>query len=188
MRPRTSVWAACQQKQKEEKRSGGVGETEASSLNSKEKSSAVSDTANVNNQQPVTNVGTPVTNVGTPVAPAVATGENAPITIDDFMKVELRVGEILAAEPVPNATKLLRLTVHLDEDDTRTILAGIAEYYQPDQLVGQKGGRGRQSAAAQDAGHRIAGNAARRRRGRAGRAAQAGLRRPGWLACALKKR
>ena len=39
---------------------------------------------------------------------------------------------------MPNATKLLRLTVHLDEDDTRTILAGIAEYYQPEQLVGQK--------------------------------------------------
>ena len=76
---------------------------------------------------------------GTPVAPAAtAASETANITIDDFMKVELRVGEVLAAESVPNATKLLRLTIQLGEEDVRTILAGIAEYYQPDQLVGQK--------------------------------------------------
>lgn len=61
-----------------------------------------------------------------------------PISIDDFMKVQLRVGDILAAEPVANATKLLRLTVQVGEDDTRTILAGIAEYYQPDELVGRQ--------------------------------------------------
>ena len=76
---------------------------------------------------------------GTPVAPtAPETAAPAPITIDDFMKVQLRVAEILAAEPVPNADKLLRLTVQVGEDDTRTILAGIAEYYTPDQLVGRQ--------------------------------------------------
>lgn len=76
---------------------------------------------------------------GTPVVPASSEpAEEAPITIDDFMKVQLRVGEILAAEPVPNATKLLRLTVQAGEDDTRTILAGIAEFYQPEQLVGRQ--------------------------------------------------
>ena len=75
---------------------------------------------------------------GTPVAPIEQTAESAPITIDDFMKVHLKVAEILAAEPVPNATKLLRLTVQAGEDDTRTILAGIAEYYKPEELVGRQ--------------------------------------------------
>lgn len=76
---------------------------------------------------------------GTPVsAPEATPAPEPPITIDDFMKVQLRIAEILAAEPVPNATKLLRLTVQVGEDDTRTILAGIAEYYQPDQLIGRQ--------------------------------------------------
>ena len=77
---------------------------------------------------------------GTPIAPPDPNAaESVPlITIDDFMKVQLKVGEILAAEPIPNASKLLRLTVQLGEDDTRTILAGIAEYYQPDELVGRQ--------------------------------------------------
>ena len=61
-----------------------------------------------------------------------------PISIDDFLKVKLCVGEVLAAEPVPNATKLLRLTVQTGEDETRTILAGIAEYYTPEIMVGKQ--------------------------------------------------
>jgi methionyl-tRNA synthetase len=74
---------------------------------------------------------------GAPVAPTEAAPEATPIiTIDDFMKVELKVGEILAAEPAPNATKLLRLTVQVGEDDTRTILSGIAEHYKAEDLVG----------------------------------------------------
>jgi methionyl-tRNA synthetase len=64
--------------------------------------------------------------------------EAGPIQIEDFMKVDLRVAEVLAAEPVPNATKLLRLTVQVGEEDTRTILAGIAEFYASEQLVGRK--------------------------------------------------
>ena len=77
---------------------------------------------------------------GTPVAPVETLDETktALITIDDFMKVQLKVAEILAAEPVPNATKLLRLTVQAGEDDTRTILAGIAEYYKPEDLIGRQ--------------------------------------------------
>jgi methionyl-tRNA synthetase len=95
----------------------------------KEKTNAVSETTTV----PETTAPAP----GTPVEPA-AVSETAPlISIDDFMKVELRVGEILAAEPVPNADKLLRLTVQVGEDDTRTILSGIAEYYKPEELVGR---------------------------------------------------
>jgi len=76
---------------------------------------------------------------GTPVAPVEAAPDTvAPITIDDFMKVQLLVGEILAAEPVPNATKLLRLAVQTGEDETRTILSGIAEFYKPEDLVGKQ--------------------------------------------------
>lgn len=63
--------------------------------------------------------------------------EEPPISIEEFMKVQLKVGEVLAAEPVPNATKLLRLTVQVGEGDTRTILAGIAEHYAPETLIGK---------------------------------------------------
>ena len=59
------------------------------------------------------------------------------ISIDDFLKVQLRVANIEAAEPVPNANKLLKLTVNLG-DETRTILAGIAEMYRPEELVGRQ--------------------------------------------------
>ncbi len=74
-----------------------------------------------------------------PVAPApgapVAAGSR--ITIDDFGKVELRVAEIVAAEPVPKSKKLLKLTVSLGTEQ-RTLVAGIAEHYAPADLVGKK--------------------------------------------------
>jgi methionyl-tRNA synthetase len=72
-------------------------------------------------------------------APAPEAQSEAPsyITIDDFMKIELRVANILAAEAVPNATKLLKLTVDLGTEQ-RTVLAGIAEMYQPEELVGRQ--------------------------------------------------
>jgi methionyl-tRNA synthetase len=60
------------------------------------------------------------------------------ITIDDFVKVELRVGEVLTAERVPKSDKLLRFTVDVGEAAPRQILAGIAEHYEPEQLVGRK--------------------------------------------------
>ncbi|MFN0279581.1 MAG: methionine--tRNA ligase subunit beta [Pyrinomonadaceae bacterium] len=60
------------------------------------------------------------------------------ITIDDFTKVELRVGEIKVAERVPDADKLLRFEVDLGEDQPRQILAGLAEYYEPEKLIGRK--------------------------------------------------
>ena len=60
------------------------------------------------------------------------------ITIDDFAKVELRVGEIKVAERVPKADKLLRFEVDLGEEQPRQILAGLAEYYEPEKLVGRK--------------------------------------------------
>jgi len=60
------------------------------------------------------------------------------ITIDDFIKVELRVGEIKVAERVPNADKLLRFEVDLGEAAPRQILAGLAEWYEPEKLIGRK--------------------------------------------------
>jgi methionyl-tRNA synthetase len=67
-----------------------------------------------------------------PPAPA-ADGK---IAIDDFMKVELRVAKILAAEAVPKSKKLMKLQVDLGTEQ-RTIVAGIAEAYEPDSLVGR---------------------------------------------------
>ena len=66
-------------------------------------------------------------------APAAA----ARIPIDEFKKVELRVAEVLAGERVPKSKKLLKLTVKVGED-VRTIVAGIAEHYEPESLVGRK--------------------------------------------------
>jgi methionyl-tRNA synthetase len=83
-----------------------------------------------------------------PSAPAaaasVATGglEEAPgeadrISIDRFKQVRLRVGTVLAAEPVPKSKKLLKLTVDLG-DETRTVVAGIALAYRPEDLAGKQ--------------------------------------------------
>ena len=78
---------------------------------------------------------------GTVVAPAaVAAGSALPegkISIDDFAKVELRVAQVKVAERVPKADKLLRLEVDLGTE-TRQILAGIAESYAPESLIGRK--------------------------------------------------
>ncbi len=60
------------------------------------------------------------------------------ITIDDFVKIELRAATVLAAEKVPKADKLLRLIVDLGEPQPRQILAGIAQHYSPEEVVGRK--------------------------------------------------
>jgi methionyl-tRNA synthetase len=77
-----------------------------------------------------------------PTLPAIALGTMAPvesskITIDDFAKVELRVGLVKVAERVPKADKLLRLEVDIGTE-VRQVLAGIAESYAPETLVGRK--------------------------------------------------
>ena len=77
-----------------------------------------------------------------PEAPALTqTGESTQagekITIDDFEKVELRVAQIKVAERVPKADRLLRLEVDLGYEQ-RQILAGIAEAYSPESLIGRK--------------------------------------------------
>jgi methionyl-tRNA synthetase len=60
------------------------------------------------------------------------------IGIDDFSKVDLRVGLVLSAEPVKGADKLLHLKIDIAEPEPRTILAGIALAYKPEELVGRK--------------------------------------------------
>src|SRR5580693_5748529 len=59
------------------------------------------------------------------------------ITIDDFAKVELRVGQVQVAERVKGADRLLRLEVNIG-DEVRQIVAGIAEAYEPEKLIGRK--------------------------------------------------
>ncbi len=61
----------------------------------------------------------------------------AQIGIDDFMKVDLRVGQVLACEPVPKAKKLLRLQVDLGYEQ-RQVVSGIAKWYSPEDLIGKK--------------------------------------------------
>ena len=69
-------------------------------------------------------------------APAQASPEGDRISIDDFMKVELRTAKVLEAETVPKSKKLLKLKVDVGTEH-RTVLAGIADAYQPEQLVGK---------------------------------------------------
>jgi methionyl-tRNA synthetase len=70
-------------------------------------------------------------------APAAATPATDKISIEDFAKVEMRVGEILSAEPIPKADKWLKLQVDIGTE-VRQVCAGIAEHYRPEQLVGMK--------------------------------------------------
>ena len=60
----------------------------------------------------------------------------AQIGIEDFAKVELRVAEVVACEPVKRAKKLLKLTLN-DGEGQRTVASGIAKFYQPEDLIGK---------------------------------------------------
>ncbi len=68
---------------------------------------------------------------------ASATAPDGKISIDDFAKVELRVGQVKLAEKVKGADKLLRLEVDLGTE-VRQVVAGIAEAYAPEMLIGRK--------------------------------------------------
>lgn len=73
-------------------------------------------------------------------APAQAVEKPEPkdeIGIDDFAKVELRVAQVLACEPVPKADKLLKLQLDLGYEQ-RQVVSGIAKFYKPEELVGRK--------------------------------------------------
>jgi methionyl-tRNA synthetase len=61
-----------------------------------------------------------------------------PISIDDFKKVEITVGEILSAEPIEGSDKLLKLKVNFGTEE-RQVLSGIAKYFpNPQELVGKR--------------------------------------------------
>lgn len=75
-----------------------------------------------------------------PSAPAAglpAVAGDGKISIDDFMKVELRVGEIKSAERIAGADKILKLMVDIGTE-VRQIVAGIAQFYEPEKLVGRR--------------------------------------------------
>jgi methionyl-tRNA synthetase len=72
---------------------------------------------------------------GAAAAPAAGTGEK--IGIEDFAKVEMRVGQVKTAERIVGADKLLKLTVDIGSE-IRQICAGIAQYYEPESLIGRK--------------------------------------------------
>lgn len=79
--------------------------------------------------------------LGKTAAPAPAANIAPPsekIAIDDFVKVDLRVGQVLSAEPVKGADKLLHMKVDIGEPEPRTIVAGIAEAYKPEQMINRK--------------------------------------------------
>jgi methionyl-tRNA synthetase len=89
-----------------------------------------------------------VSPVTAPTAPATEAASATPstsspvpststITIDDFAKIDLRVAQIVVAERIPKADKLLRLEVDLGSE-RRQILSGIAEFYTPEELIGKR--------------------------------------------------
>ena len=59
------------------------------------------------------------------------------ISFDDFMKVDLRVARIVSADEVPDARKLIQLTLSLGGDETRKVFAGIKSAYRPEDLLGR---------------------------------------------------
>ncbi len=65
-----------------------------------------------------------------------STEQSTQISLEEFMRIDLRAGRVLAAERVPNSRKLVKLQVDLGSEE-RTLVAGIADAYDPDTLVGR---------------------------------------------------
>lgn len=92
----------------------------------------VSDSATPSQPTPAPSAATSAAAVPTPAPPAAP----AQITIDEFMKVQLKTAKVLAAERVPKSEKLLKLRVSLGAEE-RQIVAGIGKKYEPESLVGK---------------------------------------------------
>jgi len=75
-----------------------------------------------------------------PVTPPVKSHkqEKPVIQFDEFKKLDIRIAKIIAAEKIEGADKLLKLSVDVGEDDPRTVVAGIAQFYGPDELTGRR--------------------------------------------------
>jgi methionyl-tRNA synthetase len=131
--PRTDKTAIERMQQMEQERTPPSAATQAS------KTGATSEAAAANHPNAPTPgaSGTPAKPV-VPVAPAGGAGTaDGKITIDDFMKVELRVGQVKFAEKVKGADRLLRLEVDIGTE-VRQVVAGIALAYEPEKLIGRK--------------------------------------------------
>ncbi|MEK3881577.1 methionine--tRNA ligase [Paenibacillus sp. PL2-23] len=85
--------------------------------------------------KPAAEAAAPAAEKSAEAAPAPSDREE--IGIDDFAKVELRVAQVLAAEPVPKADKLLKLQLDLGYEQ-RQVVSGIAKFYKPEELIGRK--------------------------------------------------
>ena len=70
-------------------------------------------------------------------APAAKAEKKPEITIEDFAKVELKVGEVIACERVEKSDKLLHETVKIGEE-VRSVVSGIAQFYTPEEMVGKR--------------------------------------------------
>lgn len=60
------------------------------------------------------------------------------ITYDDFSKLDIRVGTVVSAEKIPDADRLLKLRVDIGEGEPRTLVAGIASFITPEEIVGKQ--------------------------------------------------
>ncbi len=66
------------------------------------------------------------------------TAKTNEVTYDDFMKLDLKVAEVVRAEKMENADKLLRLQLDLGGEEKRQVISGIAKFYTPEEMVGKK--------------------------------------------------
>ncbi|MGD0791014.1 MAG: methionine--tRNA ligase [Terriglobales bacterium] len=121
--------SAVERMQKMEEQSGGTGVPPATIAGGETGASPVQPSAA---RQPA--AGTPPPTAAAKPATAIPDGK---ISIDDFAKVELRVAQVKTAERVKGADKLLRLEVDLGTE-IRQLVAGIAEAYEPETLIGRK--------------------------------------------------
>lgn len=72
------------------------------------------------------------------VAPEKQSDQKSEVAYDDFAKLDIRVGTVIAVEKVENADKLLKCTIDFGDLGTRTIVSGIAEWKTPEDLVGKQ--------------------------------------------------
>ncbi len=112
--------------------------TKAQKDSSKKGAQPVSDIPTTPQPVPAAATATPAATTVTPAAPAAAPTPAAPpqISIDDFMKIQLKTAKVISAERVPKSEKLLKLQVSLGTEQ-RQIVAGIGKKYEPDALVGK---------------------------------------------------
>ena len=88
--------------------------------------------------QPIAAIPTPTIPAPQPATAAAAPAAPAQITIDDFMKIQLKTAKVISAERVPKSEKLLKLQVSLGEGgEQRQIVAGIGKKYEPEALIGK---------------------------------------------------